>query len=309
MAERRAPHREAHLALIAAFHGDGRIVMGGAVGDPPHAGLIVFRTAEAASAFVEADPYGEAGLVRQGDDRALDGRDVVSHWDAAGRAAAGGRGVHARRPQGRCGARDGYEAANVLVTLRGGGFEGAGEDPAPVAEQRDAYAGRRLRISTSRGRGRSASFAEHLQTVDQWRTYPAEWEMAVRWRNWSYESAALDLALQQAGEPLHAVLGSGAAAADVRELARARRPAVGGHDPAADRALPDRRLQARRRGGLDAGDHRRAGRHRDGPDDRLQGPLRHGGQGPGGAGGDVPAGASRPSRRRCSRTRTRSSST
>ena len=63
MAERRAPHREAHLALIAEFHGDGRIVMGGAVGDPPHAGLIVFRTAEAASAFVEADPYGEAGLV------------------------------------------------------------------------------------------------------------------------------------------------------------------------------------------------------------------------------------------------------
>jgi len=63
IAERRAPHREAHLALIAEYHGDGRIVMGGAVGDPVHAGLIVFRTAQDASAFVEADPYGQAGLV------------------------------------------------------------------------------------------------------------------------------------------------------------------------------------------------------------------------------------------------------
>ena len=63
MAERRTPHRQAHLDLIAAYHGDGRIVMGGAVGDPPSAGLIVFRTADAAQAFVDADPYGAAGLV------------------------------------------------------------------------------------------------------------------------------------------------------------------------------------------------------------------------------------------------------
>jgi hypothetical protein len=101
---------------------------------------------------------------------------------------------------------DGFEPANVLVTLRGGGFEGAGEDPAPVAEQRDSYlaAGSYLGLAGSWTLG---SFAEHLKTVDQWRAYPAEWEMALRWRNWSYESAALDLALQQAGEPLHAVLG------------------------------------------------------------------------------------------------------
>ena len=31
--------------------------------------------------------------------------------------------------------------------------------------------------------------------------------MAVRWRNWAYESAALDLALQQAGLSLPAALG------------------------------------------------------------------------------------------------------
>jgi uncharacterized protein YciI len=63
IAEKRTPHRQAHLDLIAAYHGDGRIVMGGAVGDPPSAGLIVFRTADAAQAFVDEDPYGAAGLV------------------------------------------------------------------------------------------------------------------------------------------------------------------------------------------------------------------------------------------------------
>jgi uncharacterized protein YciI len=63
MAEKRTPYRQAHLDLIAAYHGDGRILMGGAVGDPPHAGLIVFRSPEAAAAFVAEDPYGEAGLV------------------------------------------------------------------------------------------------------------------------------------------------------------------------------------------------------------------------------------------------------
>lgn len=35
--ERRAPHREAHLAAIGAWVADGRVVMGGAIGDPPRA--------------------------------------------------------------------------------------------------------------------------------------------------------------------------------------------------------------------------------------------------------------------------------
>ena len=63
MAEKRTPYRDAHLALINEFHADGRIAIGGAVGNPPHAGLIAFASAEAAEAFRDADPYGEAGLV------------------------------------------------------------------------------------------------------------------------------------------------------------------------------------------------------------------------------------------------------
>jgi uncharacterized protein YciI len=61
--ERRAQHRAAHLEMIAAFHGDARLVMAGAVGDPPHAGLMVFRSADDANAFAADDPYMKAGLV------------------------------------------------------------------------------------------------------------------------------------------------------------------------------------------------------------------------------------------------------
>jgi hypothetical protein len=61
--ERRAPHREAHLAAIAEGKQAGRIVMGGAVGDPPHSAWIVFRDPADAERFAEADPYVGAGLV------------------------------------------------------------------------------------------------------------------------------------------------------------------------------------------------------------------------------------------------------
>ena len=64
--ERRAPHREGHLALIRQWHDDGRIVMAGGLGDPPHSGLIVLRADDpqsAAEEFVAEDPYQPAGLV------------------------------------------------------------------------------------------------------------------------------------------------------------------------------------------------------------------------------------------------------
>jgi uncharacterized protein YciI len=61
--EKRQPHREAHLELIKRYHDDDRLVMAGAVGDPPHGGLLVFRSAEDAESFAGEDPYGVAGLV------------------------------------------------------------------------------------------------------------------------------------------------------------------------------------------------------------------------------------------------------
>ena len=65
--ERRAPHREAHLARIAEGVADGRIVMAGALGDPPTGAAIVFAEVPVATieAFADGDPYVEAGLVTE----------------------------------------------------------------------------------------------------------------------------------------------------------------------------------------------------------------------------------------------------
>ena len=61
--ERRAPHRGAHLAFAQERLEAGELLMGGAVGEPPHGGVLLFTTAEAAETFAEADPYVKAGIV------------------------------------------------------------------------------------------------------------------------------------------------------------------------------------------------------------------------------------------------------
>jgi uncharacterized protein len=65
IADRRGPYREAHLERIAAEKAAGRVVMAGALGDPPSAAAIVFRGVEPehVERFVAADPYVQAGLV------------------------------------------------------------------------------------------------------------------------------------------------------------------------------------------------------------------------------------------------------
>lgn len=63
--ERRAPYRADHLAHIRAWQADGRIVLAGAVGDPPHGAVLVFDADDAGAVerFVADDPYVSAGLV------------------------------------------------------------------------------------------------------------------------------------------------------------------------------------------------------------------------------------------------------
>jgi uncharacterized protein YciI len=61
--ELRAPHRDGHLGGIRAGMDDGRIVMAGPLGDPPHGAAIVFKDKAAAEAFAQADPYVTNGLV------------------------------------------------------------------------------------------------------------------------------------------------------------------------------------------------------------------------------------------------------
>jgi uncharacterized protein YciI len=65
MVDRRGPYRGAHLERIAAEKETGRLLMAGALGDPPNGGAFVFRGVEPdqVEAFVQADPYVQAGLV------------------------------------------------------------------------------------------------------------------------------------------------------------------------------------------------------------------------------------------------------
>lgn len=64
--EARAPHREEHLALVARYVADGQIAMAGALGDPPHGGLLIFRGDDPAPAerFAGEDLYVREGVVR-----------------------------------------------------------------------------------------------------------------------------------------------------------------------------------------------------------------------------------------------------
>ena len=63
--ERRAPHRPAHLEKYHRWRDQGRLLMGGAIGDPPHGALIVFdvESPDEVEEFAAADPYVLNGLV------------------------------------------------------------------------------------------------------------------------------------------------------------------------------------------------------------------------------------------------------
>ena len=95
---------------------------------------------------------------------------------------------------------DGFGEAHDSRLVR---FAGDGADG--LAEDITLFMGTGPDLSLA-GSWTLASFCAHLQTLEQWPDEPPEWEPARRWRNWAYESAALDLALTQAARPLHDVL-------------------------------------------------------------------------------------------------------
>ena len=63
--ERRGPFRAGHLGHAKQAREEGRLVMGGAIGDPPHGGVLVFRVEDPAEveAFAREDPYVVNGVV------------------------------------------------------------------------------------------------------------------------------------------------------------------------------------------------------------------------------------------------------
>jgi hypothetical protein len=97
-----------------------------------------------------------------------------------------------------------FERKSTLIRLRGGGQEGVGEDVTYDAEDHEILqaAGPTLPLA---GSFTLAGFCEHLAGVELF-PEPAQREVSQRYRTWAYESAALDLALRQAGTSLHAAL-------------------------------------------------------------------------------------------------------
>jgi len=98
-----------------------------------------------------------------------------------------------------------FQRKSTVIRLRGGGEEGAGEDVTYDAADQEILqaAGPQLPLA---GRFTLATFSEHLQSLSLFPEPPRR-DASLRYRRWAYESAALDLALRQAGTPLHEALG------------------------------------------------------------------------------------------------------
>jgi L-alanine-DL-glutamate epimerase-like enolase superfamily enzyme len=99
----------------------------------------------------------------------------------------------------------GFERVTTRIRLIGGGADGLGEDVSPYEGEDDTLhaAGPLLPLA---GEWTLESLCDHLAGLDQW-PVPPQWDVMRRWRNWGFESAALDLALNQAGRALHEVVG------------------------------------------------------------------------------------------------------
>jgi L-alanine-DL-glutamate epimerase-like enolase superfamily enzyme len=98
-----------------------------------------------------------------------------------------------------------FERKSTVITVRGAGQEGSGEDVTYEAVDQEILqaAGPSLPLA---GRHTLASFAAHLRDLELF-PEPPQREVSALYRAWAYESAALDLALRQAGTTLHAALG------------------------------------------------------------------------------------------------------
>src|SRR5436853_6637683 len=98
-----------------------------------------------------------------------------------------------------------FERITTHVRLAGAGVDGLGEDISVFREDGTALHETRPALPLE-GEWTLAAFCEHLASLALW-PEPPEWPVALRFRRWAFESAALDLALRQAGRSLHDVLG------------------------------------------------------------------------------------------------------
>jgi L-alanine-DL-glutamate epimerase-like enolase superfamily enzyme len=111
----------------------------------------------------------------------------------------------------------GFERTATVIRMRGGGEEGLGEDVTYDAVDHEALLAAFQSNGASDGPGLAQAlrsltgtrtlgeFSERLAKLELFPRAP-EREVSRRYRRWAFESAALDLALRQAGSTLHAAL-------------------------------------------------------------------------------------------------------
>ncbi|MHB8240835.1 MAG: enolase-like domain-containing protein [Solirubrobacteraceae bacterium] len=99
----------------------------------------------------------------------------------------------------------GFERKSTVIHLCGAGMEGIGEDVTYDAVDHEIMQAASPILPLS-GSFTLGSFCERLAELSLF-TEPPQREVSARYRTWAYESAALDLALSQAGIPLHEALG------------------------------------------------------------------------------------------------------
>lgn len=92
----------------------------------------------------------------------------------------------------------------TVIHLRGRGEEGAGEDATPVEDDQLTFQHAPTTLPLT-GSWTVDSFSSHLTTLDLFPAPPAN-DGLRSFRRWGFESAALDLALRQAGRSLAAAL-------------------------------------------------------------------------------------------------------
>jgi L-alanine-DL-glutamate epimerase-like enolase superfamily enzyme len=98
-----------------------------------------------------------------------------------------------------------FERKSTVIHLRGAGEEGLGEDVTYDAVDQEIMqaTGPVLELA---GRHTLGSFSEKLAGQKLF-AEPPQRDVSQRYRTWAYESAALDLALRQAGMAMHTALG------------------------------------------------------------------------------------------------------
>ena len=99
----------------------------------------------------------------------------------------------------------GFERKTTVVRLRGAGEEGVGEDVTYIAADQEAFQALGMALGIA-GEFTLREFSRFLDSVDFWPRGP-ELPDSRPFRRWAFESAALDLALRQAGSGFDRRLG------------------------------------------------------------------------------------------------------